>query len=165
VAVQCGDHQAQDVGRISSSDSFQPANAALQIVGDHPAGRRSSRWFDMSSSFDVFGTTELCTWKVEPRVCWFQTTNPLIGEKLAQRARAKVVLFTFGDRYFRVFEEKIAPSRARQVVTRLSRYLSPCNTGPSHLTVLRSRSAVDNRVQMTGHPSTNRRNKPNLLAA
>ena len=67
---------------------------------------------------DTFGTPELCTWRVGPRTCRFQTTRPDLARKLSQRSGARLVAWSVNGGYLRVFEETIERWRAQRLVTR-----------------------------------------------
>src|SRR5215469_4059141 len=67
---------------------------------------------------DTFGTPELCTWPVGPSMCWFQTRRPDFARKLGQRSGARLVAYSVHGDYLRIFEEAIAPWRARNLVRR-----------------------------------------------
>ena len=67
---------------------------------------------------DTFGTPELCTWRVGPRTCRFQTTRPDLARKLSQRSGTRLVAWSVAGGYLRVFEETIKPWRARDLVRR-----------------------------------------------
>ena len=90
----------------------------LQIGRLHkkPARKRHSR--------DTFGAPELCMWPIEPGTCRFQTRRPDFARKLSQRSGARLVAWSVHGGYLRVFEEKIEPWRARDLVTR---YLTATN--------------------------------------
>jgi len=75
-------------------------------------------------SSDTFGTPELCTWTVEPSTCRFQTRRPDFARKLSQRSGARLVAWSVHGGYLRVFEERIEPWRARELV---KRFLTPTN--------------------------------------
>jgi hypothetical protein len=66
----------------------------------------------------TFGTPELCTWRVGPRTCRFQTTRPNLARKLSQRSGARLVAWSVNGGYLRVFEETIEPWRAQRLVRR-----------------------------------------------
>ena len=76
------------------------------------------------SDNDAFGTPELCTWPVAPGICRFQTRSPEFARKLSQRDGARLVAWSVEGDYLRVFQERIEPWRARQLVTR---FLTPTN--------------------------------------
>jgi len=67
---------------------------------------------------ETFGTEELCTWTVCPGVCRLQTRSPEFARKLAARAGAKLVGWSELGGYLRIFQERIEPWRARQLVKR-----------------------------------------------
>jgi hypothetical protein len=67
---------------------------------------------------------ELVCWPYAPGVCRFQTSSPEIAKKLSQRSRARLVGWSVHGGYLRIFEERIEPWRAQQLVTR---YLTPTN--------------------------------------
>ena len=73
---------------------------------------------------DTFGTPELCTWPIGPGSCRFQTRSPEFARKLSQRNGARLVAWSVEGDYLRVFQERIEPWRARQLVTR---FLTPTN--------------------------------------
>ena len=75
-------------------------------------------------SSDTFGTPELCTWTVEPSTCRFQTRRPDFARKLSQRSGARLVACAVAGGYLRIFEERIEPWRARELV---KRFLTPTN--------------------------------------
>ena len=75
-------------------------------------------------SSDTFGTPELCTWTVEPSTCRFQTRRPDFARKLSQRSGARLVAWSVHGGYLRIFEERIEPWRARELV---KRFLTPTN--------------------------------------
>ena len=72
----------------------------------------------MKDPFKTFWPSELCTWQYAPGVCRFQTTEPRFARKLAKRRNARLVAWSVTPRYLRIFEEPIAPWRARDLVTR-----------------------------------------------
>jgi hypothetical protein len=78
----------------------------------------------MSDPFHTYGQPELCCWCYLPGTCRFQTTDPDFARKLSQRRGARLVAWSVNRGYLRVFEERIEPWRARQLVTR---YLTPTN--------------------------------------
>src|SRR5215471_11218963 len=78
----------------------------------------------MNDPFKTFGPPELCTWRVAPGICRFQTTSPRFARKLSQRSRARLVAWSVNKGYLRVFEEEIQPWRARRLVIR---YLTAAN--------------------------------------
>jgi hypothetical protein len=63
-------------------------------------------------------------WRVSPGVCRFQTTLPRFARKLSQRSGARLVAWSVGRGYLRVYEERIQPCRAHSLVRR---YLAPTN--------------------------------------
>ena len=69
-------------------------------------------------SSDTFGTPELCMWRVGPGTCRFQTRRPDFARKLSQRSGAGLVAWSVHGGYLRVFEERIEPWRARELVRR-----------------------------------------------
>jgi hypothetical protein len=85
---------------------------------------------------DTFGTPELCTWRVGPRTCRFQTTRPDLARKLSQRSGARLVAWSVNGGYLRVFEETIEPWRAQRLVRR---YVTATNGAFFHLKRLLSR--------------------------
>jgi hypothetical protein len=78
----------------------------------------------MSDPFKTFGPPELCTWRYAPGICRFQTTWPKFARKLSQRRGASLVAWSVNKGYLRIFQEAIAPWRARRLVTR---YLKAAN--------------------------------------
>jgi len=76
------------------------------------------------NSFETFGPPELCTWRFHTDCCRFQTTNPTFASKLAEREGATLVGYSVAGGYLRIFQERIEPWRARQLVIR---YLTPTN--------------------------------------
>jgi hypothetical protein len=79
----------------------------------------------LTESYQTFGTSQLCVWRDAPRVCRFQTRNPVFARKLSQRSKACLVAFSVSGGYLRVFEERIQPWRALALVRR---YLAPANS-------------------------------------
>jgi len=67
---------------------------------------------------ETSGPQVLCTWRYVPRICRFQTTSPQFARKLTQRSYAKLVGWSVNGGYLRIFQEKIALWRARNLVTR-----------------------------------------------
>lgn len=67
---------------------------------------------------ETFGTPELCTWPMGGGVCRFQTRRPDFARKLSQRSGARLVAWSVHNGYLRIFEERIEPWRARDLVTR-----------------------------------------------
>lgn len=59
-----------------------------------------------------------------PGVCRFQTSSPEIARKLSQRRGARLIAWSVHGGYLRIFEERIEPWRARQLV---KRYITPTN--------------------------------------
>jgi hypothetical protein len=78
----------------------------------------------MSDPLNTCGPPELCVWRYWPGICRFQTTSPQIARKLSQRRGARLVAWSVGTQYVRIFEEEIEPWCARRLVTR---YLMPTN--------------------------------------
>jgi hypothetical protein len=78
----------------------------------------------MKDPFCLFGPPELCTWRYAHGTCRFQTTDPEFARKLSQRSGARLVAWSINKGYLRIFEERIEPWRARELVTR---YLTPTN--------------------------------------
>lgn len=68
--------------------------------------------------FGTFGNEELCTWRVGPRVCRFQTRRPDFARKLSQRSSASLVAWSVSGGYLRVYQETIDAWRARNLVKR-----------------------------------------------
>jgi hypothetical protein len=68
--------------------------------------------------FGTFGPPELCTWRVGPNTCRFQTNEPRIARKLSQRSGAGLVAWSVQGGYLRIFQETISPRSARKLVTR-----------------------------------------------
>jgi hypothetical protein len=66
----------------------------------------------------TFGTPELCTWPVAPNVCRFQTTSPRFARKLQQRSGAQLTAWSVTGGYVRIYQERVEPWRARQLVKR-----------------------------------------------
>jgi hypothetical protein len=58
----------------------------------------------------------LVCWQYVPGVCRFQTSSPIIARKLGQRNGARLVAWSVNGEYLRIFEERIDPWRARQLV-------------------------------------------------
>jgi len=67
---------------------------------------------------ETYGPPELCTWSVAPGTCRFQTNDPRIAKKLSQRSGAGLVAWSVQGGYLRIFQEKISPRAARNLVTR-----------------------------------------------
>src|SRR5262245_42699945 len=78
----------------------------------------------VTESYQTFGTSQLCVWRDAPGLCRFQTRNPAFARKLTQRSKARLVIWSVGGGYLRVFQEPIKPWRARNLV---ERYLAPTN--------------------------------------
>jgi hypothetical protein len=57
-------------------------------------------------------------WRVGPGTCRFQTRRPDFARKLSQRSGAGLVAWSVHGGYLRVFEERIEPWRARELVRR-----------------------------------------------
>lgn len=72
----------------------------------------------------TYGPPELCVWRYGPRVCRFQTTSPVFARKLAQRIGTNLVGYAVSGGYLRIFQEAIAPWRARRLV---ERYIAAAN--------------------------------------
>jgi hypothetical protein len=68
--------------------------------------------------FDTFGNEELCTWRVAPSICRFQTRRPAFARKLSRRSGTGLVARSVYGGYLRVFQEQISPRAARKLVTR-----------------------------------------------
>ena len=81
-------------------------------------------------SFSTFGNEELCTWRIAPGVCRFQTRRPEFARKLSQRTGARLVAWSVRGGYLRVYQETIVLWRARNVVTR---YIKAANGAFSSL--------------------------------
>jgi hypothetical protein len=60
----------------------------------------------------------LVFWRYAPGVCRFQTTRPDFARKLSQRSGARLVAWSVAGGYLRVFQERIEPWRARDLVKR-----------------------------------------------
>jgi len=76
------------------------------------------------SDTDTFGIAELCTWPVGSGVCRFQTRSPEFARKLSQRDGAQLVGWSVIGDYLRIYQERIEPWRARDLV---QRYLTATN--------------------------------------
>jgi hypothetical protein len=76
---------------------------------------------------EAFGTEKLCTWTVGPGTCRFQTRSPEFARKLGQRSGARLVGESVNGGYLRIYQEKIEPWRARQLVTRYLAIGTPPN--------------------------------------
>lgn len=68
--------------------------------------------------FGTFGPPELCTWRVGPDTCRFQTNDPRLARKLSQRSGAALTGWSVQGGYLRIFQERISPRSARKLVTR-----------------------------------------------
>jgi hypothetical protein len=67
--------------------------------------------------FYTHGTPELCTWRVGPNLCRFQTTSPDFARKLAKRENARLVGWGV-NRFLRIFQEPMPPRRGMRLVER-----------------------------------------------
>jgi len=74
------------------------------------------------SDRSTFGTEELCTWPVGSGVSRFQTRSPEFARRFRDRGGAKLVGWSVDGDYVRIYQEKIEPWRARNLVVR---YLQP----------------------------------------
>jgi len=100
------------------------ADLADQPIGCNPTRPTAASAALVNDAFQTYGPPELCTWPYAPGVCRFQTTDPRFARKLARRRSARLVAWSVTNRYLRIFEERIAPWRARDLVTR---YLKTAN--------------------------------------
>jgi len=100
-------------------------NSTLSLASLSPRGKRLPDKFTRNRhQSDTFGRPELCTWRFGPGTCRFQTTRPDFARKLSQRSGARLVAYSVGGGYLRVFEETIEPRRAQRLVRR---YTTPTN--------------------------------------
>ncbi len=72
----------------------------------------------MKDPFCLFGPPELCTWGYAHGTCRFQTTDPKIARKLSSRRNCKLVAWSVGGGYLRVFQENMSLGRAKRLVAR-----------------------------------------------
>ena len=72
----------------------------------------------LGDPFGTFGNEELCTWRVGPGLCRFQTRRPDFAGKLSDRSGTRLVAWSVSGGYLRVFEERINAWRARNLVRR-----------------------------------------------
>ena len=103
----------------------------------------------MNDPFKTFGPPELCTWRDAPGVCRFQTTSPRFARKLSQRSRARLVAWSVGKGYLRIFEEPMQPWRAQRLVTR---YLTAANEAFSESVARPHPSITATRVMGAARP-------------
>jgi hypothetical protein len=75
----------------------------------------------LGDPFGTFGNEELCTWRVGPGLCRFQTRRPDFARKLSQRSGAHLAAWSVRGGYLRVFQEEISPRSARMLVKRYLR--------------------------------------------
>src|SRR5438270_12746655 len=101
----------------------------------------------MSDPFQTFGTDVLCTWRNGSGSCRFQTREPLFAKKLSKRRGARLVAWSVCGGYLRIFQERIAPWRARLLV---SRYLESANEGFPGTAIPPTASKVADRVISAG---------------
>jgi len=78
---------------------------------------------------DTFGAPELRTWRYAPGVCRFQARVPLYALKLSRRSGARLVAYSVAGGYLRIFQERIAPRRARALVARYVEAAKRTRTG------------------------------------
>jgi len=69
----------------------------------------------LGDPFGTFGNEELCTWRVGPGLCRFQTRRPDFARKLSQRTG---VAWSISGGYLRVYQERMELWRARNIVKR-----------------------------------------------
>jgi hypothetical protein len=72
----------------------------------------------LDDPFGTFGNDELCTWRVGPGLCRFQTRRSDFARKLSQRSGAHLTAWSVHGGYLRVFQEQISPRLARKLVIR-----------------------------------------------
>jgi hypothetical protein len=100
---------------MNAKQKRAPAKSALQKLTSGPILRA-----DAGES----NRTLLSWWRACPGVCRFQTTSAGFARKLSQRSGARLVAWSVGGGYLRVFQERIQPWRARSLVRR---YLAQTN--------------------------------------
>src|SRR5262245_1672028 len=93
----------------------QPSERVNEVTNER---RLQCRARDVNATY---GSPELCTWRVGPNTCRFQTDEPRIARKLSQRSGAALVGYSVDGRYLRIFQERISPRSARKLVTRYLR--------------------------------------------
>jgi hypothetical protein len=75
----------------------------------------------LGDPFGTFGNEELCTWRVGPGLCRFQTRRSDFARKLSQRSGAHLTAWSVHGGYLRVFQEEMSPRLARNLVKRYLR--------------------------------------------
>jgi hypothetical protein len=108
----------------------------------------------VNDAFQTYGPPEFRTWRYAAGVCRFQTTNPSFARKLARRRNARLVAWSVTNGYLRIFEERIAPWRARDLVTR---YLKSANGTFSEPPAVPSPAKSTNKVARRGGRPQRRR--------
>jgi len=103
----------REKSRIQSGDDWRRRMSARKRSASRPQTERTA-----ASDSDTFGTPELCTWAVGPGTSRFQTRRPDFARKLSQRSGAGLVAWSVAGGYLRVFQERIEPWRARDLVKR-----------------------------------------------
>ena len=88
-------------------------HAALKTLTTSQVLRRAARKIN-----GTFGSEQLCTWRYLPGICRIQTRLPELARKLSQRSRTRLVGWSVNGGYLRIFQEKIAFWRAKNLVTR-----------------------------------------------
>jgi hypothetical protein len=97
---------------------------------------------------DTFGTSELCTWRVGPNCCRFQTRLPAFARKLAKRSNSQLVAWSVNAGFLRLFQERMSPRRARNLV---ERYLKAANSAFSDQEQAASAPETTGSIKTAGH--------------
>lgn len=88
------------------------------------ARKRNGALLHVQSNNGNHSRADLTCWPYAPGICRFQTSSPGIAKKLSQRRGARLVAWSVHGGYLRIFEERIEPWRARNLV---KRYLKETN--------------------------------------
>ena len=105
--------------------SVAPVSPGIKLISlasrEISARKQSASQLRTERNGESFGTPELCTWPVGGGLCRFQTRRPNLAKKLSQRRGTRLVAWSVTGGYLRVFQERIEPWRARDLVRRFLR--------------------------------------------
>ena len=116
-------------------------------TGDAAHGSKNQSLRDDASPVNVYGTHQLCVWRVAPSRFWFQTTRSNFARKLAKRRDARRVEVTGLNHYRQTFEIRGTRRKVERIITR---YLTSAPDQFSVHVAVEKRLKIVPRVRIAG---------------
>ena len=113
----------------------------------HRLKSNSEPLHDQASTVKIYGTHELCAWRVAPGQFWFQTTRSDLARKLAKRSDTRRVEVRGLNHYRQTFEIR---GTRRKVERIINRYLASASDQFFAAAVALDGSKMVSRVKTTG---------------